>query len=492
MTVARRPLAHGLDDELHLTPEERTALLGAKGAGLQRMLALGMPVPPGFTITTVACHRYLAHGWDDELDAAVREHLGRLEAATALRLGDPASPLLVSVRSGAAVSMPGMLDTVLDVGMTDAIAAALAERTGDVAFARDTRARADRSWAAVVGADRPADPHQQVLAAVRAVFDSWTGVRARHYRQVEAIDDSLGTAVTVQAMVFGNRDARSGTGVVFSRDPSTGIPGPVGDFLVRAQGDDVVGGTHRTEPLSALARHQPRLWDELVALLEQLEHELDDAVDVEFTVEEGRLWILQARRAKRSTLAELRIAVDLAADPTFDLDRAGAVERCRHLLDAEHGHGPSGPGAGGRADGPVVVRGLPAVPGRAVGVLCCDVDRAVELEAAGVDVILVRRETSPADVHGMAASRGLVTALGGLVSHAAVVARSWGLPAVVGAGELRFVPGGVDGPGGHVEEGEVVTVDGDAGCLRRGAHPAQRSQPPAELEVLRRWAAAAG
>lgn len=493
MTDTRRALVHGLDAEHpDLTPEERIELLGAKGAGLHRMRAHGMPVPPGFTLTTDACHRYLAHGWDAELDAAVREHLGHLEAATSSRLGDPTAPLLVSVRSGAAVSMPGMLDTVLDVGMTDAVVAALVERTGDAAFARDTQERADRSWAAVVGTDRPPDPHRQVVAAVCAVFDSWTGERARRYREVEGIDEALGTAVTVQAMVFGNRGERSGTGVASSRDPSTGARGPVGDFLVRSQGDDVVGGGRRTDALPVLARHQPQAWAELVALLGQLEHDLDDAVDVEFTIEDGRLWLLQARRAKRSALAEVRIAIDLAEDPSFDLDRAGAVERCRHLLDADDDRWPRAPGLETGDGDAEVVRGIAAVPGRAVGVLCCDVDRAVALEAAGADVILVRRETSPADVHGMAAARGLVTTLGGLVSHAAVVARSWGLPAVVGAGDLRLVPGGVEGPGGPVAEGELVTVDGDAGRLLRGARPGRQAQPPAELEVLRRWAAEVG
>lgn len=488
MTDGATGLAHGFDAEQpDLTPEERIELLGGKGAGLARMTALGMPVPPGFTLTTRACRRYLERGWDAELDASVRTHVRRLEEDTGRRLGDPAAPLLVSVRSGAAVSMPGMLDTVLDVGMTEAVAAALAEETGDVAFARDTLERAARSWTAVVGSRRPTDPVEQVAAAVRAVFDSWTGARARHYRLVEGIDESLGTAVTVQAMVFGNRGERSGTGVAFSRDPSSGAPGPVGDFLARAQGEDVVGGTRSTDPLDALALRWPHVWDELVEITARLEHEIDDAVDVEFTVEDGRLWILQARRAKRSPLAELRIAIDLADDPSFDLDRAAAVARCRHLLDRD---GPwSAPTGTADDDADVVARGLGAAPGRAVGVLCTDVDRAVTLEAEGVDVVLARRETSPADVRGMAAAVGLVTSIGGLVSHAAVVARSWGLPAVVGAAELVLHDGdGVEGPGGRVAEGEVVTVDGDTGRLLRGSHP-RAGGVPEELAVLRRWAA---
>lgn len=491
MTEAHAGLAHGLDaDHPELTPEERIELLGGKGAGLARMTALGMPVPPGFTLTTRACHRYLERGWDADLEAAVRTQLRALEEATGRRLGDADAPLLVSVRSGAAVSMPGMLDTVLDVGTTDAVAAALAEETGDVAFARDTLERAARSWAAVVGTERPADPAEQVIAAIGAVFDSWTGARAQHYRRVEGIDESLGTAVTVQAMVFGNRGERSGTGVAFSRDPSSGAPGPVGDFLARAQGADVVDGTRSTDPLDALARHWPHVWADLVELTARLEHELDDAVDVEFTVEEDRLWILQARRAKRSPLAELRIAIDLAEDPSFALDRPAAVARCRHLLDGGDGlWAASDDPAGDDAD--VVARGLAAAPGRAVGVLCTDVDRAVALEADGVDVVLVRRETSPADVRGMAASVGLVTTVGGLVSHAAVVARSWGLPAVVGASELVLDGGAVEGPGGRVVEGEIVTVDGDGGRLLRGTHR-RAGAVPEELETLRRWAAELG
>lgn len=481
-------LAHGFDaEQLDLTPEERVALLGGKGAGLARMTALGMPVPPGFTFTTHACRRYLEQGWDAALDATLRAHLGRLEAGTGRRLGDPSAPLLVSVRSGAAVSMPGMLDTVLDVGATDAVAAALAEQTGDVAFARDTQERSARSWAAVVGAPRPPDPVEQLVAAVCAVFDSWTGERARHYRQAEGIDESLGTAVTVQAMVFGNRGERSGTGVAFSRDPSTGAPGPVGDFLVGAQGEDVVDGTRSTERLDALARRWPDVWAELVQVTARLERDLGDAVDVEFTVEDGRLWILQARPAKRSPLAELRIAIDLADDPTFAIDRAGAVARCRHLLDGDRRwSGPAG-AADDRAE--VIAAGIAAAPGRAVGVLCTDVDQTVALASDGADVVLARRETSPADVRGMAAAVGLVTSVGGLVSHAAIVARSWGLPAVVGAAELVIRDGeGVEGPGGRAAEGEVVTVDGDGGRLLRGAHPLAGGVPE-ELAVLRRWAA---
>lgn len=488
MSATTDALVHGFDaDHTDRTAEELRRLLGGKGAGLAAMTTMGLPVPPGFTLTTVACRRHLATGWDDALDEAVRSGLADLERATGTRLGDPVSPLLVSVRSGAEVSMPGMMDTVLDVGLTAEVEHGLARRSGEPGFVRDTRARAEKSWTAVVGGSRPTRPTEQVMAAVRAVFESWDAPRARRYRDVEGIPHDLGTAVTVQAMVFGNRNPRSGTGVAFTRNPSSGAPGLMGDFLIAAQGEDVVAGARPTQPLGLLRDRWPALWDELHDIGTRLERHFADMVDIELTIDDGHLWILQARRAMRSPIAALRVAIDMAEDPSFPLDRAGAVARCQTLLDDPPGSwGRAGDGVGYDGDA-VVARGLAAVPGRAVGVLCCDVDRAVQLEVQGVDVILVRRETSPADVHGMAAARGLVTTLGGMVSHAAVVARSWGLPAVVGAEELRLVPGGVDGPGGHIDEGEIVTVDGDGGRLLRGAHPEERSQPPAELEILRGW-----
>jgi len=479
-------LVHGFDADHGDRPaEELRALLGGKGAALGALTRLGLPVPAGFTLTTAAFHRHRRAGWGTELDDALRRGLAALEQATGRRLGDPAAPLLVSVRSGAAESMPGMLDSILDVGTTAAVVDALADRTGDRRFADDTWDRARRGWSSVVGGDLPDDPREQLVGAVRAVFASWDGERVRRYRAVEGIDDDLGTAVSVQAMVFGNRSSRSGTGVVFTRDPSTGAPGLIGDFLAAAQGDDVVAGGSVTGRLSELRALWPEVWDELAGAATVLEHHFGDMVDMEFTVEDGRLWLLQARPAKRSRWAALRVAVDLAEDPAFPLDRAGAVDRCRDLLDAVEA--APVPADGGGAE-EVVVEGLAASPGRAVGVLCLAVDRAAALEAEGVDVVLARHETSPADVHGIASARGLLTARGGLVSHAAVVARSWGLPAVVGAAELRIGDDRIDGPGGTVVEGEVVTVDGDRGLLLRGAHPAA-SPPPPELDTLRRWAA---
>ncbi len=405
------------------------------------MTGMGLPVPPGFTITTAACRAYLADGWTDELETAIRDALRALEDRSGLRLGDPTAPLRVSVRSGAPVSMPGMLDTELDVGET---------------------------------ADR-------VLGAVRHVFDSWTSDRAERFRAVEGIDADLGTAATVQMMVFGDLGRDSGSGVAFTRDPSTGERVLMGDFLVDAPGDHVVAGDHDTLPLVVMRDRWSAVWNELETAARTLEIACADMVDIEFTVQRGTLWLLQARRAKRSARAALRVAVEMAEDPEFPLDRAGAVERCRSLLAEPPTLGP----AGDSGDA-VVVTGLAAAPGRGIGTLCLDVDAAVEARDRGVDVVLVRSETSPADVRGLAASVGLVTTHGGLVSHAAVVARSWGLPAVVGAGRLRILDDAVEADGIRVAVGEIVTVDGDGGRLLRGAHPGERSPVP-EVAVLRRW-----
>lgn len=466
---------------------DHVALLGGKGAGLVAMTALGLPVPDGFTLTTEAWRHCTEHGWDQVLEEELRLGIADLEARSGRRLGDREAPLLVSVRSGAAESMPGMLATVLDVGMTDAVAAALAETTGDEAFAEDTRRRALSGYVDVVGDAPPDAPDRQVAAAVRAVFASWSSGRAARYREIEGIDASIGTAVTVQAMVFGNLGHDSGSGVAFSRDPSTGEAGVMGDLLVGAQGDDVVSGTQSTRPLAEMSDHWPDAWAELREAAQVLERRFADMVDIEFTVERGRLWLLQARRAKRSSLATFRAAVDMAEDPTFPLDRAGAVGRCSAFLTAT----PTIADAHDNAVDLVVAEGLAAAPGRAIGALCTDVDAAVTMRADGVDVVLVRPETSPADVHGLAAASGLVTTRGGLVSHAAIVARSWGLPAVVGADRLEIVADGVRGPGGHVAIGTVVTVDGDRGRLLLGAHPRTGTVPDAVV-TIRRWAEASG
>jgi pyruvate, orthophosphate dikinase len=501
-----------------LSRPELERLVGGKAAALAEMSQLGLPVPPAFTLTTDACHLYLQRGWTSELDDAVRLEMRRLEQAAGSSLGDDRSPLLVSVRSGASVSMPGMMATVLDVGVTDAVEAALAAWADDAGFAADTHRRGLLSYAeAVTGSSgvnaaipptaSPAqvrallrdvgvtvsdDPLAQVVACVRAVFDSWNSEPAAMYRSFEGIDGGLGTSATVQVMVFGNLGPGSGTGVAFSRDPSTGAPGLMGDFLTGAQGEDVVSGSHRTRPVDDMRTLWPDAFEQLSRAAERLERHYADIVDIEYTVERGCLWFLQVRRAKRSRAAALRSAVDMADDPSFPVDRTEAVRRCRNLLSSPTA-GPDGLNTS-RSDvdyddqTAVIASGLPASPGTACGVLCTDIDHAVELQARGVEVVLVRPETTTSDVGGMAAAVGLVTTRGGLVSHAAIVARSWDLPAVVGATELKIAEDGVVGPGGRAAVGAIVTVDGDRGRLLIGRRTRPQVEPP-EVAVLRSWAA---
>ncbi len=510
---------------------ELTALLGGKGAGLATMTALGLPVPPGFTIPTTECMAYL-RGSGDDLSGVVADGVAGIERAVDRRLGDPSAPLLLSVRSGAAVSMPGMMDTVLNVGMTVDVARALAVLTGDQRFAWNTFRRAVISFAQVVdgaggnelaalsadaaepgeagalafaasvaasGWTIPAEPLEQVVAAVEAVFRSWRSDRARTYRELEGIDHESGTAATVQAMVFGNMGDRSGTGVAFSRNPSTGERALMGDFLVNAQGEDVVAGTHATMSLAEMAARWPALWDELAELSDRLEHHSADMVDIEFTVEDGKLWLLQWRRAKRSPAAVFRTAIAMAEDPGFPVDRAEAVRRCLPYLDnppvvrnPTTGPGDDRTGADGSAGrGPqgteiVLATGLAASPGLVSGVLSLDPDDALARSETGDRVILVREETSPADVHGIGAAVGLVTTLGGMVSHAAVVARAWGLAGVVGAQGMELSDRALTSGDHVVTPGELVTVDGDNGRLLLGDRTSAGQVMP-EVDTIRRW-----
>jgi pyruvate,orthophosphate dikinase len=481
--------AFDFDHEHESEPRRLKALLGGKGANLAEMTSvLGLPVPPGFTITTEACRAYRASGWPEGLDAEVDAAVARLEARIGRRLGDPHDPLLVSVRSGAASSMPGMMDTVLDLGLTDASVEGLARVTGDPAFAADSYERFRDLYRRVVtggaGDDMPPqDPRAQLRAAIEAVFRSWDSPRARAYRRREHIDDDLGTAVNVQAMVFGNRDDRSGTGVGFTRNPATGEPEPYGDFLVRAQGEDVVAGIRNTEPLAAMGDTFPEAYAELLAIFDQLERHYRDMLDTEFTIEQDRLYILQVRSGKRSARAALRIAVDLVHDERIGLTPADAVQ----LVAAEHLdqvlHRQLDPG-----DRPVLTTGLGASPGAAVGRAYFSAEACVAAHADGQAVILVRDETSPEDVHGMEVAEGILTARGGLVSHAAVVARGWGKPAVVGAAALQ-----VDEREAHVgevviREGDVLSLDGTAGTVLLGAVATVEHGAPPELEVVLGWA----
>ena len=520
------PLGFTFGQAAELDADERTALLGGKGAALARMTAMGLPVPPGFVLTTDACNRVVADGWFPELDAALASGLDDLQRTTERRLGAESSPLLVSVRSGAPVSMPGMMDTVLNVGMTDDVAAALGAATGDEWFGWDTARRFVQSYATIVlgasdqmvrdvmadhlGADEgrsldpdelagatrrmrqqladegfeiPVDPMRQITAAVAAVFESWGADRARVYRDVEGISESLGTAATIQMMTFGNLGERSGTGVAFTRDPSTGAPGLVGDFLVGAQGEDVVAGTHATLPVSELRSLWPDVADHLDQAASRLERDLEDLVDIEFTVEDGALWMLQVRRGKRSPQAALRIAIDLAEDPAFPMDRVDALERVTDILeDPPTRFNPTA----GHADHDLLASGLAASPGRVTGRLCTDIDEAIAAGARGEQVILIRRETSPADIAGMAEAAGLVTTLGGLVSHAAVIARSWGVPAVVGVSGVTVDPDGITVGSRSYRSGEILTIDGDRGVVLLGDHPSDEIEVD-EVGILRRW-----
>lgn len=481
-------------------------VIGGKAWSIARMRALGLPVPPAFVITTACCRAYLAGGkcFPDGLMDQVRDALAGLEAATGRRFGRGPLPLLLSVRSGAAISMPGMMDTVLNLGISDATEAALAAETGDARFGRDTHRRfldlygrivlkaalpdlhdadAPADWRAAVakaaGAPVPDDPDAQLQAAIRAVFDSWDGRRARRYRAHHNIPDDLGTAVTVQAMVFGNADRNSGTGVLFSRNPLTGADAAYGEFLACAQGEDVVSGSQTPEPLSAMASQHPALHDELLQAAAVLERENGDVQDIEFTVERGRLFLLQSRSAKRAARAAVTIAVDMVHEGRLTAAQALARvsgEQVRQLLRPR-----LKPGAADGAE--LLCSGEAASPGVGAGLAVTDSDRAEAAEAAGQDVVLVRPSTSPDDVHGMIVARAVVTAQGGSTCHAAVVSRALGVPCVVGCGAAGIA----------ALQGREITVDGGRGRIYAGRLAIEAPDPHADphLRQLQDWAEAA-
>ncbi len=489
-------LAH-FDRPIDLPRDERIALLGGKGDGLMRMAGeLGLPVPPGFVLTTRACLVHRERGWTAELEDALRTGIEALERRTGRRFGGAGGgaggdaqtapePLLVSVRSGAPISMPGMLDTVLNVGLDRPAAAAFA-RTHP-RLANECRTRLAASFHASVGHAPPDDVWGQLRDAVVAVFGSADSARARAYRRREGLTGEGLTAVNVQAMVFGNRDARSATGVYFTRDPATGEDRPYGDLLFEAQGEDVVSGRHATEPIAALEQRLPEAARTLFAIGRRLEHAHRDLCEIEFTLEGGALWLLQVRVGKRSARAALRIAAELALDPAFPLDRREAVERTRALLlDPPQLTALASPGAA-----PPLARGLGASPGIAVGELATSVERALARAAEGHAVLLVRPETSPDDVEGMAVACGLLTARGGLASHAAVVARGWGIPAVVGLVELAIDAAGITLAGRRFAEGTLLSIDGTTGHVYAGALAVERRVVP-EAAPLLAWAAELG
>ena len=446
------------------TLDDAKALVGGKAANLGVMARdLGLPVPPGFAITTATCREFLATGWPAGLDDEIRARMADVETAVGRRFGDPADPLLVSVRSGAPVSMPGMMDTILNLGLNDATTEGLARAVND-AFARSCRERFVASFRSIVGvADVPEDPWLQLRSAIEAVFRSWNSDRARTYRQKEGIPDDLGTAVTVQAMVFGNRGPDSATGVLFTRNPATGEPTLYGDVMFDAQGDDVVAGTHQTEPIAVLDERMPAVAAELRDHAARLERHYADLCDIEFTIEDGRLWMLQVRVGKRSPQAALRMAVDMAEDESFPLSRAEAVERVASLLAD-----PPEVATGRSGAAPPLTVGLPASPGVASGPIVTNPEAAVAAADEGRAAILVRAETSPDDVHGMAKAAGILTSRGGLASHAAVVARGWGIPAVVGASGIEVRDGEVVVGDRTLKAGEVITIDGSTGEVFEG------------------------
>lgn len=473
---------------------------GGKAWSIARMRGLGLPVPPAFVIGTKACLAFLDSGdfpagLIEEIDAG----LAWLEGESGRTFGAGERRLLLSVRSGAAISMPGMMDTVLNLGIDDAGEGALAAETGLPAFARDTHRRflelyasivlkapveleptaSPAQWRDTIGSGAvPGDVRDQLLATVRAVFESWNTRRARRYRDHNNIPHDLGTAVTIQAMVFGNLDERSGTGVLFSRNPLTGEALPYGEYLPRAQGEDVVSGKFTPLALDAMLEAEPDAHAALLAASDRLEREHGDVQDIEFTVQSGQLYLLQSRAAKRAPAAAVRFAVDMVAegriDATTALSRVSA-EQVRTLLLPRLKDGATDGAA-------VLAAGEGACPGAAVGVLVADADEAERRAAAGEDVILVRKTTSPDDVHGMIAARAVVTEQGGSTSHAAVVSRALGRPCVVGVGD-----------GAVAQSGTVVTVDGAAGLVYAGtlATEAPSERDDAHLRQLIDWARAA-
>ncbi|WP_075731061.1 pyruvate, phosphate dikinase [Streptomyces acidiscabies] len=494
------------------------ALLGGKGAGLAEMTRLGLPVPPGFTVTTEACAAYLATGQEPEgLGIEVARALAALERATGRTLGAAEDPLLVSVRSGARFSMPGMMDTVLDIGLNDMSVTALAKASGRERFAWDSYRRLVQMFghtvlgvdaalfeaalpahepdaaelAALVeefkaivreatGQEFPQDPGEQLVRAIRAVFDSWNGERARVYRHREHIPDDLGTAVNVQAMVYGNLGPDSGTGVAFTRDPATGARGLYGDYLPDAQGEDVVSGVRDAIPLAELEHHVPRAHAELVGHLRTLEHHYRDLCDVEFTVERGRLWILQTRVGKRTAEAAFRIAHDLREERTISADEALARVDGAELTRLMFPRFAADPGA------VPLAHGVPASPGAAVGIAVFDSAEAVRRAAAGEHTVLVRPETVPDDLPGMIAAEAVLTSRGGKTSHAAVVARGMGKVCVCGAESLTVDPVArlaTTASGTVVREGDTLSVDGTAGTVHLGALPLTDSDVARALET---------
>ncbi len=520
-------------------------LLGGKGANLDEMASIGLPVPPGFTIATTMCTRYYEEGqsFPDSLRDEVANGLIHIEGITGKKFGDEADPLLVSVRSGARVSMPGMMDTVLNLGLNDATVQGLAAVSDDARFAWDSYrrfiqmysdvvleldhgrfeealeiAKEDRGyyldteltaadWQALVaeykaiveelwGKPFPQDVHDQLWGAIGAVFGSWQADRAKVYRRLNNIPGDWGTAVNVQAMVFGNMGDTSATGVAFTRDPSTGANAYYGEFLINAQGEDVVAGIRTPQYLTLAAREaanakpasmeeaMPDAYAELAAVFDRLEKHYRDMQDIEFTVQQGKLWMLQTRSGKRTAKAALKIAVDMAEEGLITREEAILRVDPQALDQLLH------PTLDPKATRDVLTKGLPASPGAASGVAVFDSDTAERRSNAGDSVILIRTETSPEDIHGMHAARGILTARGGMTSHAAVVARGMGRPCVSGAGSISIdaKAGVMKIAGREIREGDIVTIDGSTGEVMAGAVATVQPELAGDFGTMMEWA----
>lgn len=484
MTVS---LVFDLDHDHRMPPDELRMLIGGKAANLAVMASeLRLPVPTGFVISTQACRAYLSGGWPAGLDDELRSHMRRTEERSGRQFGGAADPLLVSVRSGAPVSMPGMMDTILNLGLNPQTSAGLARAADSAAFAQDCGERFELMFEAVVGRNPPSDVWHQLRAAIEAVFRSWNSVRARAYRKIERIPDQLGTAVTVQAMVFGNSAADSASGVLFTRNPATGERAHFGDILFEAQGEDVVSGTCPTLPVAALEGRMPDVASQLWHCADILERRYADMCDIEFTIEHGRLWLLQVRIGKRSPQAALRIAAEMADDPAFPLSREQAVHRV-----AVHLAHPPRQWVGRTDDLEPITTGLPASPGLATGEIVTSPWAARAAGQAGRAFILVRAETSPDDVPVMARAAGVLTSRGGFASHAAVVARGWGVPAVVSASDVEVGDGGIVVGSRRYRDGRTISIDGSTGQVYAAA-VAGESVPAPEAATLLAWAHDAG
>jgi pyruvate,orthophosphate dikinase len=529
------PYVYAFDHKHRRPPMELKDLLGGKGANLAEMISvLKLPVPHGFTISTDACRSYMHGGWPKTLDQEIKTQVAALEKKMKRKLGDPKDPLLVSVRSGAKFSMPGMMDTVLNLGLNDKSVAGLATTYKDERFAYDSYRRFISMYGRIVlgleahvfdhdlealkerlaaktdadipanelkalcdvykkavqahtGKPFPQDPMKQLRGAVEAVFKSWNGPRAIAYRVREKISHELGTAVNVQAMVFGNRDDNSGTGVGFTRNAATGENKPYGDFLVNAQGEDVVAGIRNTEDLNALKKKFPAIHAELLKIFARLEKHYKDMCDTEFTIEQGKLWMLQTRVGKRTGAAALKMAVDMvkgssSGKTAWKISQKEALMR----LSADHLDQVLHPQFAGKSK--ALAKGLAASPGAAVGRVYFTADDAVSAVERKEDVILVRNETSPEDVHGMMVAKGILTSRGGLVSHAAVVARGWGTPAVVGAEAVKISGKQFEVNGTVVKEGDWISLDGTTGEVIVGKMELSASKPPKEFNIVLKWA----